>query len=89
MLPTTHAGRCLLGLAWSGAATAARISLLLDRLPPGVVEIYAHPASADAFAGHAPGYRYTRGGRVVLTDLDSGIVALRRSGYRLGGLGDV
>jgi len=75
------------GLAWSGAMTAARLKALLDRLPPGVVEIYMHPASADAFAGHAPGYRYTEE-LAALTDPDC-IAALRRSGFRLGGFGDV
>jgi len=75
------------GLAWSGAMTAARIKGLLDRLPPGVVEIYAHPATADAFAGHAPGYRYAEE-LAALTDPDC-VAALRRSGYRLGGFGDV
>jgi predicted glycoside hydrolase/deacetylase ChbG (UPF0249 family) len=75
------------GLAWSGAMTAARIRGLLDRLPPGVIEIYTHPASADAFTGHAPGYRYTEE-LAALTDPDC-IAALRRSGYRLGGFGDV
>ena len=75
------------GLAWSGAVTAARIRGLLERLPPGVVEIYAHPATADAFAGHAPGYRYAQE-FAALTDPDC-VAALRRSGYRLGGFGDV
>jgi hopanoid biosynthesis associated protein HpnK len=75
------------GLAWSGAMTAARIRGLLNRLPPGVIEIYAHPATADAFAGHAPGYRYADE-LAALTDPDC-VAALRRSGYRLGGFGDV
>ena len=75
------------GLAWSGAMTAARIRGLLDDLPPGVIEIYAHPATADAFAGHAPGYRYADE-LAALTDPDC-VAALRRSGYRLGGFGDV
>jgi hopanoid biosynthesis associated protein HpnK len=75
------------GLAWSGAMTAARVKALLERLPPGVIEIYTHPASADAFAGHAPGYRYTEE-LAALTDADCG-AALRRSGYRLSGFGDV
>ena len=75
------------GLAWSGAVTAARIRGLLDHLPPGVVEIYTHPATADAFAGHAPGYRYAEE-LAALTDPDC-VAALRRSGYRLGGFGDV
>ncbi|MFD2184184.1 hopanoid biosynthesis-associated protein HpnK [Rhodoplanes azumiensis] len=46
------------GLAWSGAMTAARTAALLERLPEGDTEIYFHPATADAFPGHAPGYRY-------------------------------
>jgi chitin disaccharide deacetylase len=75
------------GLAWSGAMTRVRVKALLENLPPGVVEIYAHPATADAFAGHAPGYRYTEE-LAALTDPDC-ITALRRSGYRLGGFGDV
>jgi chitin disaccharide deacetylase len=75
------------GLAWSGAMTGARIRGLLERLPPGVVEIYTHPATVDAFAGHAPGYRYAEE-LAALTDADCG-AALRRSGYRLGGFSDV
>jgi predicted glycoside hydrolase/deacetylase ChbG (UPF0249 family) len=75
------------GLAWSGAMTAARMRDLLDRLPPGVIEIYTHPATADAFAGHAPGYRYAEE-LAALTD-PACVAALRRSGYRLGGFGDV
>lgn len=46
------------GLAWSGALNADRLHALLCNLPEGVTEIYCHPASADAFAGSAPGYRY-------------------------------
>ena len=44
------------GLAWSGAMTAKRLTAILDRLPPGLSEIYLHPAMRDDFAGHAPGY---------------------------------
>jgi chitin disaccharide deacetylase len=46
------------GLTWSGAMTAARLAGLLGRLPEGLVEIYLHPATSDAFPGHAAGYRY-------------------------------
>jgi chitin disaccharide deacetylase len=46
------------GLAWSGAINAARLSALIPHLPEGVTEIYCHPATADAFVGGAPGYRY-------------------------------
>jgi hopanoid biosynthesis associated protein HpnK len=46
------------GLAWSGAMTERRMAALLAHLPDGLSEIYTHPATSDAFAGAAPGYRY-------------------------------
>jgi hopanoid biosynthesis associated protein HpnK len=74
------------GLAWSGAMTRARVTGLLAHLPAGVIEIYTHPAAADVFAGHAPGYRYTEElGALTAPDC---IDALKRSGYRLGGFSD-
>jgi len=45
------------GLAWSGAMTPARLRGLIRNLPPGLSEIYLHPATA-AYPGSAPGYRY-------------------------------
>jgi len=74
------------GLSWSGAMTRERVKGLLTRLPSGVIEIYTHPATANAFAGHAPGYRYTDE-LAALTDPDA-IAAVRGSGHRLGGFGD-
>ncbi len=50
----------VLGLAWSGAMTAARLAALLRARPPGVIEIYTHPATSDAFPGCAPGYGYRK-----------------------------
>lgn len=47
------------GLAWSGAMTAERFARVIASLPPGTSEIYTHPATANAYAGSAPGYRYT------------------------------
>jgi len=74
------------GLAWSGAMTAARIKALLERLPPGVIEIYTHPSTADTFVGHAPGYRY---GEELAALVDPAcMAAVRRSGRRLGGLSE-
>lgn len=67
------------GLRWSGQMTAARLEGLLRRLPPGVTEIYTHPAVSDDFAGHAPGYRYCDE-LAALTD--QRIVALLRSAAR-------
>lgn len=71
------------GLTWSGAMTPSRMMGLLACLPPGVVEIYCHPATANDFAGHAPNYRY-REEFAALTD-PACIAAVRRSGYALGG----
>ncbi len=48
------------GLAWSGAMTEDRILALIPHLPPGLNELYTHPATADAASmPHAvPSYRY-------------------------------
>ena len=74
------------GLAWSGAMTTERLAGLLSRLPDGLTEIYSHPATADAFPGSAPGYRYVE----ELRALTSPPVreALRAAGAQLGGYAD-
>lgn len=74
------------GRRWSGAMTAARLQYLLERLPPGVSEIYLHPATGDDFPGHAPGYRY-RDELAALTD-PACAEALRWIGLRPGGYRD-
>ncbi|WP_174293289.1 hopanoid biosynthesis-associated protein HpnK [Sphingomonas bacterium] len=48
----------VVGLAWTGAFTPERMRAALADLPPGLTEIYTHPATADAYPGSAPGYRY-------------------------------
>ena len=55
------------GLRWSGHMTAARVAALIAALPPGLSEIYFHPATADDFAGHGPGYDH-RGELAALVD---------------------
>ena len=45
------------GLAWTGALDARRLRGLIERLPPGLTEIYTHPATGP-YPGAAPGYRY-------------------------------
>jgi hopanoid biosynthesis associated protein HpnK len=74
------------GLAWSGSMTAERVAGLIQNCPEGLTEIYAHPATGDAFAGRAPSYRYTE----ELAALTSPLAreALRASGARLGGYAD-
>ncbi len=53
-----HAADHVYGLAWSGAMTPRRLVALLRDLPPGEIEIYLHPATADRFEGACPGYGY-------------------------------
>lgn len=48
----------VVGLRWSGAMTAGRLSGILRHLPQGVTEVYSHPAVVDRFEGSAPDYRY-------------------------------
>jgi len=45
------------GLAWSGAFDTDRMREAIEALPPGLTEIYTHPATG-AYPGSAPGYRY-------------------------------
>jgi len=46
------------GLRWSGAMNTDRLLGVIRRLPPGLSEIYLHPATDGDFAGAARGYRY-------------------------------
>jgi chitin disaccharide deacetylase len=74
------------GLAWSGAMSASRVGGLLDHLGSGVTEIYLHPATHDAFAGCAEGYRYAEE-LAALIDPEIGARA-RRPGIALTGYCD-
>jgi hopanoid biosynthesis associated protein HpnK len=79
----------IFGLADSGRMDEARLLRILSRLPPGVTEIYLHPAtlSGSAVAASMPGYRH----RDELGALLSPTVraALAGPGIRLGGYGDI
>lgn len=75
------------GWKWSGAMTAERMKSILADLPPGNVEIYTHPATADIFPGSAAGYGYT-GELAALTD--PGVIAMvKKLKRRLGGYADM
>lgn len=76
----------VLGLAWSGAMTAERVAGLLQHLPPGLTELYTHPATVDTFPGHAPGYRY-RAELAALT-APATLAAARSGPIALGGYSD-
>ncbi len=69
------------GLAWSGAMTRERVRGLIEHLPDGLTEIYAHPATA-AYPGAASGYDYP-GELAALTD-NFAIMLAKRDGVALG-----
>jgi len=74
------------GLRWSGAMTAERLLGLIETLPPGLSEIYLHPATRGGFAGAAAGYRY---GEELAALIDPRVAeAARRPDARLGGYAD-
>jgi chitin disaccharide deacetylase len=57
------------GIAWSGAMIEERLLGLLPHLPPGVSEIYCHPATRQtrALAAAMPGYRPVEELRALLS----------------------
>jgi len=71
----------VLGLTWSGAMTAKRVRGIVEHLPEGLTEIYAHPATGP-YAGSAPGYDY-RGELAALTD-DVAKAMIASEGVQLG-----
>lgn len=75
------------GLKWSGSMTTMRLAGIIANLPPGIVEIYTHPATSNGFAGHAASYDYVED-FVALTS-EASLDALRHSVHRLGGYCDV
>ena len=75
------------GLAWSGAMTDARMGALLVHLPDGVTEIYTHPATSNAFAGAAPGYRYAEELAALISPRV--IAAAKSGGIALKGYSDL
>jgi hypothetical protein len=77
------------GIAWTGSMVEERLLALLPCLPPGVSEIYCHPAShtTAALAAAMPGYRHSD----ELTALTSAVVRqrIRELGIELIGYGDL
>lgn len=74
------------GLAWSGAMTSHRLHGIICGLPEGLSEIYLHPATADSYAGSAPGYRYVDEFRALIDP--QVIAAARAPGVTVGGFVD-
>ena len=74
------------GLAWSGAMTADRVAGIVARLPPGLTELYTHPATAGGWEGEAPGYRYAE--ELAALTSPQVLEAVRARGAVLGGFSD-
>lgn len=73
----------VLGLAWSGAMTPARVAALVASVPDGITELYTHPATSGGFSGAAHGYRYAEELAALLSpEARAGVAA---SGATLGG----
>lgn len=75
----------VVGLAWTGGVTADRLAGALRLLPPGVTEIYLHPATSDTVPDGAPGYRYRDEWRALLDPA----VLEAAAPYRRGGFRDL
>ena len=77
------------GIAWSGAMVEDRVLGLLPHLPPGVSEIYFHPATRQtpALAAAMPGYRQTEELAALLSPVVRQLVA--DLGISLIGYGDL
>ena len=71
------------GLAFTGALTKVRLVALLQRLPPGISEIYSHPALENGFPFSVPGALY-RDEFLALTAPEAK-AAWQASGAQLGG----
>jgi chitin disaccharide deacetylase len=74
------------GLQWSGAMRRDRLLGLLANLPPGLSEIYTHPATNGGFSGAVADACYAEE-LAALLDKDVG-AAVAKSGARLGGFTD-
>lgn len=73
------------GLKWSGHMTRSRLLGLIRNLPPGLSEIYMHPATGP-FPGAAPGYHYASELEALVAP--EVVAACRTSALRVGGFGD-
>jgi hopanoid biosynthesis associated protein HpnK len=73
------------GLKWSGQMTRSRLLGLIRNLPPGLSEIYLHPATGP-YLGAAPGYHYASELEALVAP--EVVAACRSSALPLGGFGD-
>ncbi|HXV00679.1 MAG TPA: hopanoid biosynthesis-associated protein HpnK [Caulobacteraceae bacterium] len=74
------------GLRWSGAMTAPRLAGLIRVLPPGLTEIYLHPATHGEFEGAVADYLYAE--ELAALTAPGAAAAVAERGARLGGFAD-
>jgi len=79
----------LFGLAHSGAMDEARLLQVLAALPPGVTEIYLHPASVSGAAITASMSDYRHGAELGALLSPAVRSVLSNSGIQLGGYADI
>ena len=72
----------VIGLAATGAFDTERMRAALEALPPGLTEIYTHPATVDDWPGATPFYRYSDELAGLIDDLAK--AAIRREGVAHG-----
>jgi len=77
----------VLGLTWSGHMTEDRIAGLIENLPEGSTEIYAHPAISGGYEGATQGYDYEMELAALLSTRCR--EAIERSAVRVGGYSDL
>ncbi len=79
----------LYGVGHSGAMNEARLLKVLAALPPGVSEIYLHPATLSGSAISASMSQYRHGDELQALLSPAVRAALGDSSLRLGGYGDI
>jgi hopanoid biosynthesis associated protein HpnK len=82
----------VIGLRQSGGFDEQALLAALERLPPGIVELYLHPAllSGAAIAPAMAGYRHAdEFAALVAPRVRAACAALRAQGMRFGGFADV
>lgn len=74
----------VIGIAWSGAMTEERVASVVRNLPDGITEVYAHPATSDAFEGATAGSRHRDELAALTSPAIASLVAaahVRRGGF--------
>jgi hopanoid biosynthesis associated protein HpnK len=80
---------CLFGIANSGCMDEARLLAIVARLPPGVTEIYLHPATASGIAVASSMHAYRHADELAGLKSTRVREAIATLNVRRGGYGDI